>query len=105
MNPRCLWSLAALLCLIGLGLGATTHNGPRAAPVRKAACCENPPCPLCCPDCPPDCCLTAKGGSTRTAPEPCCMDCCEDPMAPVKTSAKPPAKRYICPPCPLCPGW
>jgi hypothetical protein len=48
----------------------------------------------------------------KAATEPCCDDgCCPEccPLNQAKTTArtgaKATAKKYVCPPCPFCPGW
>ena len=69
--------------------------------VAKTDCCDDPTCPPgCCDDCPPNC----KSATASCCPDgDCCPDggCCET----AKPAAKPTAKQFTCPPCPLCPGW
>ena len=84
-------------------------------------CCLDPTClPGCPEDCPPNCCdvasvkTTAKTTATvKTAKKTACYsegsECCPDeaccPASTVTATAKTPQKKYICPPCPFCPGW
>jgi hypothetical protein len=104
------------------------------APAKAPDCCLDPTCPPgCSADCPPDCLSTAKVKPTAKAddccPEGgCCPECClvtarakapaeTDAQAPCCASgesrpsgattakAKAPANKYVCPPCPFCPGW
>jgi hypothetical protein len=111
---KMLLSLAALLCVLGLGISA---NSPTAAltplTTRHLDCCADPTCP---PGCTPECaaeCLPSATAKTlaKAAAEPCCDDgccpecCAESSAAIAKTHAKTLAKKYICPPCAFCPGW
>jgi hypothetical protein len=85
----------------------TGAKGVKAAGKKAVAktvdCCDDPTRPPGgSPACPPDCLdLTAKASTKTAAKSSCCSDgeCC--PTA-TKTSV---AKKYICPPCPFCPGW
>jgi hypothetical protein len=92
---KCLWSLAVLVALLGLGAWA---NSPAPAEVKQPVTVD------CCTD--PTCCLSTVTATApaRTAAEPCCPEgdwCPECSAQTSKTTAK--AKKYVCPPCPFCP--
>lgn len=79
----------------------------QAKDVKAVDCCDDPTCPPgCSPACPPDCLdFTAKTGTKTAAKSSCCPEgeCCATAAASsTETSV---AKKYICPPCPFCPGW
>ena len=75
----------------------------KKAVTKTVDCCDDLTCPPgCSPACPPDCLdLTAKASTKTAAKSSCCSDgeCCPTTT---KTTV---AKKYICPPCPFCPGW
>jgi hypothetical protein len=88
LRRKLLLSLAAVLCLVGLEVGASTAPATPEAP----CCCYDPTCaPGCSPDCPPDCVVPSCSGGS----------CCDDSCRPAE--AKP--KATVCPACPLCPAW
>jgi len=121
MKRKMLWSAVAVLPLMAVAVVfAVYHQANAAAPVQaktvKAVdCCLDPTCPPgCSEDCPPNCCDVASvKTTTKTAKKTACCsegsECCPDeaccPASTVTATAKTPQKKYICPPCPFCPGW
>jgi len=119
------WMLAvAMLSLtaggvcVGLALAntRTTKGGDTASPAastktaaKTSCCCDDPTCP---PGCTPECaaeCLPAANASTTTGAKKavCCPDgdYCQDEACCGSNTKTTVAKKYICPPCPFCPGW
>jgi hypothetical protein len=120
MKRKVLWSaLAALPLLMAAAWVGIYHTANAATPanapaktVKAVDCCLDPTCPPgCSEDCPPNCCdvVSVKTTAKKTA---CCSEgseCCPDgdccPTANTTAIAKATQKKYICPPCPFCPGW
>ena len=93
----------ALIAVAGTVAYATTRT-TQAAPqptataptvaAKPADCCDDPTCPPGGrPECPPDC-AAAKAAAKES--------CCAGDGCPAE---KAPAKRFVCPPCPFCPGF
>lgn len=121
------WMLAlAMLSLTAGGVWAglalactrTTKGGDTALPAastktaaKTSCCCDDPTCP---PGCTPECaaeCLPAAKTNTNTAMKTSCYpdgECCSDEPccgSTAETTKATVVKKYICPPCPFCPGW
>jgi hypothetical protein len=76
--------------------------------VKKAVDCRDDlTCPPgCSPACPPDCLdLTAKAGAKTATKSSCCSGEECRPATTASSAKTMAAKKYICPPCPFCPGW
>lgn len=107
---KALWSLTAVLLLLGAGAWQVAPPAANATPAgQRFDCCLDPSCPPgCCPECPPDCLdskATAKikkGEQTECGP---LGASCSDPACRAGASKTLVKKPYICPSCPLCPGW
>jgi hypothetical protein len=109
VRRKMLLSLAALLCILGLGMStdSRTLTGTVPPAVLHTDCCADPSCvPGCCPDCPPDCCpLTAKAeGYTcpLTGEQLPCEKCCPPNNASPTLAAKAP-RHDERPACAICP--
>lgn len=120
MKRKILWSALAALPLLVAGASLGLYHAAKAAtrantPAEALDCCLDPTCPPgCSEECPPTCLSTTgvKTPAMTTGTTGCCSEgsdscpeetCC--PSASVKSSGRTTPKKYICPPCPLCPGW